>query len=273
MRRNRHFPERMVAMKNIGFIGMGNMARAIVRGVLAGGAAEAGNLSAYAPHYDRLRAFADETGIFACRSIGELLERSDTVVMAVKPYVVEGVLAEIRESLKGKAMLSVVAGYTLERYRPMVDPSVRVQYVMPNTPCMVGEGVLLFESANTLLPEEHAAAVKLFQSLGEVVELETHLMDAATAISGCGPAFVAMMMEALADAGVKYGLPRATAYRLAAQMALGTGKMQLETGMIPAEIKDGVCSPRGTTIRGVEALEANGMRHAFMEAVKATIER
>lgn len=260
-------------MKNIGFIGMGNMARAIVRGVLAGGAARPGDLSAYAPHYDRLRAFADETGIFACRTLDELLARADAVVMAVKPYVVEGVLSEIREGLKGKALISVVAGYTLERYRPLVDPSVRVQYVMPNTPCRVGAGVLLFESANTLRADERAEAVRLFESLGEVVELDAHLMDAATAISGCGPAFVAMMIEALADAGVKYGLPRAAAYRLAAQTALGTGKLQLETGMIPAEIKDGVCSPRGTTIRGVEALEACGMRHAFMEAVRATIER
>lgn len=260
-------------MKKIGFIGMGNMARAIVRGVLAAHAAQPEDLSAYAPHFDRLSAFAGETGIYPCRSAGELLERSDTVVMAVKPYVVEGVLAQIREALAGKALLSVVAGYTFDRYRPLVGDSVRVQYVMPNTPCMVGAGVLLFEEKHSLLPEERAEAMRLFRALGEVVELDAHLMDAATAISGCGPAFVAMMIEALADAGVKYGLTRALAYRLAAQTALGTGKMQLETGMIPAAIKDGVCSPRGTTIRGVEALEANGMRHAFMEAVKATIEK
>ena len=113
--------------------------------------------------------------------------------------------------------------------------------------------------------------MKLFSALGAVETLPSRLMGAAMAISGCGPAFVAMMIEAMADAGVKHGLPRATAYRLASQTAVGTGRLQLETGMHPGEIKDGVCSPGGTTIRGVEALEACGMRHAFWEAVNATL--
>lgn len=260
-------------MERIGFIGMGNMARAIAGGFVAGGAARAESLYAFAPHYDRLCAFADPLGMHACRSVDELLSQVDTVVMAVKPYVVEGVLAEIREALKGKAMLSVVAGYTCRRYRPLVDESVRVQYIMPNTPCSVGAGMLLFEQESTLRDDEREAAVKLFRALGEVEILPTHLMDAAMAVSGCGPAFVAMMIEAMADAGVKYGLPRATAYRLASQTALGTGRMQLETGMHPGVIKDGVCSPGGTTIRGVEALEACGLRHAMFEAVKATLSR
>ena len=258
-------------MKKIGFIGMGNMARAIAKGVVNGGAAEPEALSAYAPHYDRLNEFCAPLGIHACRSVFELLERSDAVVMAVKPYVVEGVLAEIREALKGKAVLSVVAGYTCARYRPLVDESVRVQYIMPNTPCGVGAGMLLFEEETTLTDSEREEAVKLFSALGAVETLPSRLMGAAMAISGCGPAFVAMMIEAMADAGVKHGLPRATAYRLASQTAVGTGRLQLETGMHPGEIKDGVCSPGGTTIRGVEALEACGMRHAFWEAVNATL--
>ena len=257
-------------MKKIGFVGMGNMARAIAEGFVKGGAAKAEDLYGFAPHYDKLKGFCDSLGMHACRSVEEMLEQVDTVVMAVKPYVVEGVLEQIREPLKGKAMLSVVAGYTCEKYRPLVDESVRVQYIMPNTPCMVGAGMLLFEQETTLTDAERAEAVRMFEALGEVEILPTHLMAPAMGISGCGPAFVAMMIEALADAGVKYGLPRATAYRLASQTALGTGKMQLETGMHPGVIKDGVCSPAGTTIRGVEALEANGMRRAFMEAVKAT---
>jgi len=257
-------------MKKIGFVGMGNMARAIAEGFVRGGAAKAEGLYGFAPRYERLKAFCDDLGMHACRSVEEMLEQVDTVVMAVKPYVVEGVLEQIRDSLKGKAMLSVVAGYTCEKYRPLVDESVRVQYIMPNTPCMVGACMLLFEQETTLTDAERAEAVRMFEALGEVEILPTHLMAPAMGISGCGPAFVAMMIEALADAGVKYGLPRATAYRLASQTALGTGKMQLETGMHPGVIKDGVCSPAGTTIRGVEALEAHGMRRAFMEAVKAT---
>lgn len=259
-------------MKKIGFIGMGSMARAIVNGLVKKNACDAGDLYAYAPHYDKLKAFADQTGIHACRSLAEMMDQVDTVLMAVKPYVVEGVLAQIRPALKGKALLSVAAGYTFERYRPLVDADTRVQYIMPNTPCMVGEGVLLFEEDTSLTAEELETAKRLFSALGIVETLSAHLMNAATAVSGCGPAFVAMMLEAMADAGVKYGLPRATAYRLASQTAVGTGKMQLETGMLPSAIKDGVCSPGGTTIRGVEALEANGMRHAFMEAVKAAAE-
>ena len=257
-------------MKKIGFVGMGNMARAIAEGFVKGGAATAEDLYGFAPRYERLKAFCDDLGMHACRSVEEMLNEVDTVVMAVKPYVVEGVLEQIRDSLKGKTMLSVVAGYTCEKYRPLVDESVRVQYIMPNTPCMVGAGMLLFEQETTLTDAERAEAVRMFEALGEVEILPTHLMAPAMGISGCGPAFVAMMIEALADAGVKYGLPRATAYRLASQTALGTGKMQLETGMHPGVIKDGVCSPAGTTIRGVEALEAHGMRRAFMEAVKAT---
>ena len=132
-------------MKKIGFAGMGNMARAIARGLIEKGVCAPGDLCAYAPHYDKLKAFADETGIVACKSLTEMAERSDTVIMAVKPYMVERVLDELRDSLKGKALLSVAAGFTFERYRPLVDPSTRVQYIMPNTPCMVGEGVLLFE--------------------------------------------------------------------------------------------------------------------------------
>lgn len=257
----------------IGFIGMGNMARAIAKGFVTAGAVKGEDLFAYAPHYDKLSAFTAPLNIHACRSAEEVLEVADMIIMAVKPYVVEDVLKKQYHHLAGKAILSVVAGYTLERYDPLLPETTRVQYVMPNTPCMVGAGMMLFEEANTLSEAERAEALRLFQTLGETEILPTHLMDAATAISGCGPAFVAMMIEALADAGVKYGLTRPTAYRLASQTALGTGRMQLETGMIPAAIKDGVCSPGGTTIRGVEALEANGMRYAFMEAVKATLKR
>lgn len=260
-------------MKKIGFIGMGNMARAIAGGFAAAGAVAAEDMYGYAPRYERLKAFTDSIGMHACRSLEELLSEADTVVMAVKPYIVEGVLAQARDLLKGKAILSVVAGYTCEKYRPLVDGSVRIQYIMPNTPCLVGAGMLLFEQENTLTEDEHAQALAMFRALGEVEILPTHLMAPAMGISGCGPAFIAMVIEALGDAGVKYGLPRATAYRLASQTVLGTGKMQLATGMHPGEIKDGVCSPAGTTIKGVEALEASGARHAFMEAVRATQER
>ena len=191
----------------------------------------------------------------------------------MKPYVVEQVLRQAGDRLRGKALLSVAAGWPLERYRPLLDESVRVQTLMPNTPCSVGEGMLLFEEANTLTAEEHEAALKLFHALGEVEILPADKMNAGMAIAGCGPAYAAMVIEALADAGVKYGLSRPQAYRLASQTLVGTGRLQLETGMHPGALKDAVCSPAGTTIRGVEALEQHGLRAAMMAAVQAVVER
>lgn len=260
-------------MQKIGFIGMGNMGGAIARGLLDGGAVAPENLFAFDVDYPKLKAVADEKGFHACPSVEEMLDQVDTVLMAVKPIVVEGVLARQFDRLKGKALLSIVAGYQFEKYQTLVDPSVRVQYIMPNVPCSVGEGVFLFEQENSLTPEERETAMRMFSAAGEVVSLPAYLMNAGMAISGCGPAFIAMVIEALADAGVKYGLPRAAAYKLASQTAVGTGKLQLATNTIPAAIKDAVCSPGGITIRGCEALEKANMRAAFYDAVKATMEK
>ena len=260
-------------MKKLAFIGLGNMGRAICSGLIAGGAVAAEDVRGYAPHWDRLEAYARETGIAPCRSAQEAVEGADTVLIAVKPYVIEGVLAELRDALKGKALISVALGYDFARLRALVDESTRVQFVMPNTPAMVGAGVMLFEQASSLLPQERTEIMARFESLGVVEELPTHLMGIGGSVSGCGPAFCAMVIEALADAGVKYGLPRATAYRLASQTLAGTGKMQLATGQHPGAIKDGVCSPAGSTIRGLEALERAGLRAAMLDAIQATMER
>lgn len=260
-------------MKTLGLIGLGNMGGAICRGLLAGGALKAGDVWAFDANVEKPKQFQSELGIHACASVGELLSQTDVILMAVKPNVVERVLAEQRESLKGKALLSIVAGYDLQRYRPLVDGSVRVQYIMPNVPCAVGEGVFLFEQDNTLADDERTIAESWFSAAGTVVRLPGGLMNAGMAVSGCGPAFFAMAIEAVADAGVKYGLPRDVAYRLAAQTAAGTGKMQLQTGMIPAAIKDAVCSPGGVTIRGCEALEKGGLRSACYAAVQAVMDK
>ena len=260
-------------MKKLAFIGLGNMGRAICSGLIAGGAVAATDVRGYAPHWDRLAAYAAETGIAPCKSALEALDGADTVIIAVKPYVIEGVLSELREALKGKALISVALGYDFARLSALVDESTRVQFVMPNTPAMVGEGVMLFEQASSLLPQERGEIMARFETLGTVEELPTHLMGIGGSVSGCGPAFCAMVIEALADAGVKYGLPRDAAYLLASQTLAGTGRMQIETGMHPGAIKDGVCSPAGTTIRGVEALERAGLRAAMLDAIQATMER
>lgn len=260
-------------MKHIGFIGMGCMARAIARGFIDNGAVLAGDISAYAPHYDRLKAFADEVGLHACRTLDELLARADTIIIAVKPHIVEEVLRQAGDRLCGKALLSVAAGWPFERYRALLGENARIQTIMPNTPCEVGAGMLLFEEAHSLTAQEREQAISMFCAVGEVEILPAALMTPAMAISGCGPAFAAMVIEALADAGVKYGLPRATAYRLASQTLVGTGRLQMESGRHPGAIKDAVCSPGGTTIRGVEALEKSGLRSAMMAAVQAVVEK
>ena len=260
-------------MNKLAFIGLGNMGRAICSGLIAGGAVAAGDVRGYAPHWDKLAAYARETGITPCKSAQEAVEGADTVIIAVKPYVIEDVLSQLRDALKGKALISVALGYDFARLTALVDESTRVQFVMPNTPAMVGAGVLLFEAASSLLPEERAEIMARFETLGVVEELPTHLMGVGGAVSGCGPAFCAMVIEAMADAGVKYGLPRATAYRLASQTLAGTGRMQIATGQHPGVIKDGVCSPAGSTIRGVEALERAGLRAAMLDAIQATMER
>lgn len=259
-------------MKTLGFIGMGNMAKAIAAGMIEKEQIAGKNVYAYAPHFDKLQKNAQEIGFVPCKSIGELMEAADTLIMACKPYQIEGVLSEIRESLKEKALLSVAAGWDYEKYKPLVDESTRLQFIMPNTPAMVGEGVLLFEEKNSLHEEERKQIKYIFSALGLVVELPGHLMGIGSALAGCGPAFIDLVIEAMGDAGVKYGVPRAQAYTMVSQMILGSAKLQLETGEHPGVLKDNVCSPAGTTIRGVNALERAGLRAAFLDAIDGIME-
>ncbi len=259
-------------MKKIGFIGMGNMAQAIASGWIGRKLLEGDQVFAYAPHQDKLEKNAKRIGFTPCRDIKEMVEACDVILMACKPYQIEGVLGEIGEVLEGKALLSVAAGWNYRKYTPVLRSSTRVQYIMPNTPAMVGEGVMLFEETNSLGDEEHKEIMELFRALGRVEVIPDHLMGVAMAITGCGPAFVDLIIEALGDAGVKYGLPRAQVYALASQMILGSARLQLETGEHPGVLKDKVCSPAGTTIRGVDALEHNGVRAAFIDAIDAIME-
>ena len=260
-------------MKTIGFIGMGNMAGAIAAGIIQKGLMKKEEVFAYAPHYDKLVANAEKIGFTPCRELKELVAKTDTLVMACKPYQIEGVLSEIKEELKGKALISIAAGWNYDKYQEFLDESTRLQFIMPNTPAMVGEGVLLFEEKNSLLEEERAEVKKLFEALGIVIELPVHLMGIGGALTGCGPAFIALIIAALAVAGVKYGVPRKQADEVDSQMILGSAKLQLETGEHPGVLKDNVCSPAGTTICGVDALEHAGIRAVFIDAIDAIMNK
>lgn len=251
----------------IGFIGMGNMAFAIASGIIKNEIMNKNDIYAYAPHYDKLCKNAELLGFIPCKDLKEMISEIDMAVIACKPYQIEGVLSEIKEELKGKALISIAADWSFEKYSQFVDPSTRVQFIMPNTPVMVGSGVLMFEEKNSLSNYEQEEIRRIFSALGVVITLPGHLMNIGSAIAGCGPAFIDLVIEALGDAGVKYGLPRATAYALASKMIEGSARLQSETGVHPGILKDNVCSPAGTTILGIDALEHAGVRAAFIDAV------
>ena len=260
-------------MEKIAFIGMGNMAQALTDGFVKSGKIKPADIFAYAPNQKKLAENAKKFGFTPCGSLEEAVSNANTVFMACKPYQIEEVLKEIKENLKGKALISIALGWNFEKYQKYLDPSTRVQFVMPNTPAMVGEGVFLFEKSNSLEPDERKEVWELFSALGTAEELPDNLMGIGGAISGCGPAFVDLFLEAYADAAVKYGIPRATAYKLVSQTVLGSAKLQLETGTHPAVLKDNVCSPAGSTIRGVAALEEAGLRNACIKSIDKIMEK
>ncbi|MBQ0027501.1 MAG: pyrroline-5-carboxylate reductase [Lachnospiraceae bacterium] len=260
-------------MMKIGFIGMGNMAQAIAAGFIYSGKIDGTDVYAYAPHQDKLKANAGKIGFVPAPTPKALVQSVDVIIIACKPYQIEDVLKEVKEDIAGKAILSVAAGWVFDSFSKILEDSVRIQCIMPNTPSMVGEGVLLFEKKNSLNPEERNELIDMFTSLGIVEELPTELMGIGGAISGCGPAFMDLVIEAYGDAAVKYGIPRALAYKLVSQTMLGSAKLQLQSGTHPGALKDAVCSPGGTTIRGVAALEKAGFRSACIESVDAVMNK
>lgn len=257
----------------IGFIGMGNMATALLRGFLASGKIKAESICAFDPNLEKLENIKKELEISILESERSVAEASDLILIACKPYHVEGALAAMGEALRGKAVLSIALGWDHAAYRAVLPEDVRVQFVMPNTPAMVGEGMFLFEQTSSLSAEELTFARDLFAAIGEVETLPSRLMGIGGALSGCGPAFVDLMIEAFGDAGVYYGLSREQAYKLVSQTLKGSAKLQLETGMHPGVLKDMVCSPAGSTIRGVAALEHSGLRSACLSAIEAIMEK
>ncbi|WNY29337.1 Pyrroline-5-carboxylate reductase [Methanimicrococcus stummii] len=257
----------------IGFIGMGNMAQAIVKGLILKEAAQSSNILAYAPSQEKLKKFAENTGIIPYSSLENMISDSDFVVVAVKPDIVSEVIAPIKDLLQNKALLSIAAGWDFSRYGEILDPSTRHLFIMPSTPVQIGEGISIFEQKHSLTADEFEQVEKLFSAIGIVQILPGDLMGVGGTISACTPAFFSMILEAVADGAVMHGLPRDAAYRLASQALAGTGKMQLETGLHPGALKDAVCSPGGLTIRGVASLENDGVRAAMINAVSASVKK
>ncbi len=260
-------------MTKIGFIGMGNMAKAIVKGFILKEAVKPADILAYAPSQEKLKSFAGETGIIPYSSPEKMINDADFIIAAVKPDQIEAVITLVKERLKNKVLLSVAAGWDYERYETVLDASTRVLFIMPSTPVQIGEGISLFEQKHSLTAEEFKTVEKLFSAIGIVQILPAHLMGIGGTVSACTPAFLSIMIEAIADGGVKHGLPREAAYRLASQALVGTGKMQLDTGQHPGELKDAVCSPQGLTIQGVVSLENDGFRASIIRALDASVKK
>lgn len=261
----------MITQK-IGIIGCGNMGGAILYGALESGVLPKENVYVYDINPAMMEK-AGNWGVHLAEDDEDVCACSDIILLAVKPQNAAEALSQCGRALDGKALMSIVAGVTAERLHNMIDGTPRILRLLPNTPAMVFEGAFAVCSDNDLTEEELAAAVSIYESIGVIEMVPEHLIDAACALNGGGPAYVAMFIEAMADGGVKQGLPRATAYRLAAQTCLGSAKMILEQGIHPGELKDMVTSPGGTTIEGCEALERGGMRASVIECINAAAEK
>jgi pyrroline-5-carboxylate reductase len=258
----------------IGFLGAGRMATALARGWRNAGLLDAAHCRASDPDETARRTFTTETGWFAANDNRAVVAESDVLLLAVKPQNMAGLLNEIRPHIVARHLLvSIAAGVTLRQLIQGLGGITRIIRVMPNTPCLLGASASAYSSGDGATADDLALVDRLLKAVGVAFRLPEHQLDAVTGLSGSGPAFVYLMIEALSDGGVRVGLPREVATALAAQTVLGAAKMVLETGLHPGVLKDMVASPGGTTIAGLHALERAGARAAFIDAVEAATKR
>ncbi|MDR1064900.1 MAG: pyrroline-5-carboxylate reductase [Oscillospiraceae bacterium] len=253
-----------------GFIGVGNMGGALLRGMLTSGALPGKSAWCCDTSPAKASAFKSEFGVSVAGNPAELARDCDLIILAVKPDAAAAVLASIADALdEKKIVLSIVLGLSVVKITELTGGKCRVVRVMPNTPALVRAGMLCVSFGDGLSDGEKDAVTALLASCGEVEVLEEKLLSRITGLTASSPAYVFIMLEAMADAAVRNGVPRATAIRLAAQTVLGSAKMALETGEHPGRLKDNVCSPSGSTIEAVRVLEDRGFRSALIEAVIA----
>jgi pyrroline-5-carboxylate reductase len=261
--------------KRIGFIGCGAMARALAGGLLAAGVPQSQLRGSDLAESQR-GAFCESLGIETTHSNPELVASSDVVVVCLKPDVVGRVLADLHEMPeRGRPLwISIAAGVPISSYAEALPEGTRIIRAMPNTPALVGAGATAFCAGSHASADDRAVALAIFSAVGLVWEAGSEgQLDAVTGLSGSGPAYVFLILEALGDAGVRQGLPRDAAYKLAFQTVYGAAKLALESGQHPGALKDQVTSPGGTTIAGLERLETGGVRAALYDAVAAATAR
>ncbi len=258
----------------IGFLGAGKMATALAQGWIHAGLTAAKDVCASDPVPAARDHFTKTTGASSFADNPRVLSQSDLLVLAVKPQNMPELLREIQPAVKpSHLVISIAAGITIQQITAALGPDQRIIRVMPNTPCLVGASASAFAGSPKATAADVQTTERLLGSVGRAVQVPERLLDAVTGLSGSGPAFVAVMIDALSDGGVRMGLPRDLALTLASQTVLGSAKLLLETGLHPGQLKDMVASPAGTTIAGLHALERGGVRAAFMDAVEAATKR
>ncbi len=259
----------------LGVIGCGKMGTALIQGAIRAGVVAAGDVIGCDPYGKSREDFAKGTGATVTADVAELAAVSEVILLCTKPLDVSSALADAAKMAAGapRLVISIAAGVTLSALEAAASENFRIIRAMPNTPALVGHGAAGYCLGSRANAEDSKTAQSLLGAVGLAVEVPERLMDAVTGLSGSGPAYIYVVIDALADGGVRAGIPRADAVRLAAQTVLGAAAMVLETGEHPAVLKDMVTSPGGTTIAGLAALEKHGLRSALIEAVGAATHR
>ncbi len=257
----------------LAIVGGGQMARAIVGGMLAKGVLKTEQIHIVDPSAESQSWWKDnQPAAQVDNNFADAVAKADIVLLAVKPNIIPSVIDQPSDVWKSKLVVSIAAGISLDQLASGIGHS-RVVRVMPNTPSLVGEGASAYCGGNQVTDEDFATIETMLSSIGLAVRIGEAQMPAVTGLSGSGPAYICLVVEALADGGVLTGLPRPLAMKLAAQTVLGTAKLIAETGKHPGELKDAVASPGGTTIEALKVLEENGLRAALINAVKASAEK
>jgi pyrroline-5-carboxylate reductase len=255
--------------RRVGFIGGGNMGEALIRGLVGANLVKASLITATDVRAERTKQLAEQYGVTAHGDNARCVREADVVILAVKPQIMTPVLREVLPALTNRPLvISLAAGVSTPTIQSVLGKYPRLIRVMPNTPALVLQGVTAIARTPGLDVEDLETAQEIFTAVGKVVVLDEEQLDAVTGLSGSGPAYVAIVIESLADGGVKMGLDRATAMILATQTVLGAATLLAETGLHPGTLKDMVASPGGTTIAGIAALEEGGIRTTFIRAVE-----
>lgn len=258
----------------IGFIGAGNMATAIIGGMIAKAFLQPQEIAVYDISPQQIAKLTALYPVEVLPSQEDLILKCEFIVLAVKPVYMKGVLKQAAHAANGKKFISIATGWTMEMLtNALREPATKILRCMPNTPLLVGEGFTALCEETSFTTEDAEWVKSLFELLGKAAVLPERLFDAIVAVSGSSPAYVFVFVEALIDAGIKLGLPREIAAKAIVQTVLGSAKMLLETGEHPARLKDMVCSPGGTTIEAIASLEANGFRNAIIQAATACAEK